>query len=281
MIPADFDYRVAGSLDEAIRLLSGDEDAKLIAGGHSLIPLMKTRLARPSMLIDVGRVDELKGVRREGDSLVIGALTRWHDLEHDATLRQHCAIVADASGQVGDPQVRHMGTIGGSVAHADPASDLPTVLLALDAEFVARGPGGERTIPASDMFVSFFESALAHDEVLTAVRVPVLDGAGSAYVKFNQRAIDWAIVAVAAVVEHSGGTISRARIALTNMGTTPVRATAAEAAMAGASGDAIAAAASLADQGTDPPEDTFAGADYRRHLARVLTLRAVEQAMGA
>jgi carbon-monoxide dehydrogenase medium subunit len=242
---------------------------------------MKTRLARPSLLIDVARVPGLTGVSRDGGTITIGAMTRWHDLERDPVLREHCPIVADASGQVGDPQVRHAGTIGGSVAHADPASDLPTVLLALDAEFVARGPGGERTIAATDMFQGFFESALAHDEILTAIRVPVLDGTGSAYVKFNQRAIDWAIVAVAAVVTHSGGTISRARIALTNMGTTPVRASAAEAAMAGASGDAIAAAAALADQGTDPPADTFAGADYRRHLARVLTLRAVEQAMGA
>lgn len=281
MIPAEFDYRVAGSVEEAIGLLSGNEDAKLIAGGHSLIPLMKTRLARPSMLIDVARVPGLTGVSRDGDAVVIGAMTRWHDLERDPVLREHCAIVADASGQVGDPQVRHAGTIGGSVAHADPASDLPTVLLALDAQFVAHGPNGQRTIAAADMFQGFFESALAHDEVLTSIRVPALDGAGSAYVKFNQRAIDWAIVAVAAVVKHSGGTISEARIALTNMGTTPVRASAAEAAMAGASGDAIAAAAALADQGTDPPEDTFAGADYRRHLARVLTLRAVEQAMGA
>lgn len=281
MIPAEFDYRVAGSVEEAIGLLSGNEDAKLIAGGHSLIPLMKTRLARPSLLIDVARVPGLTGVARDGDTLVIGAMTRWHDLERDPVLREHCAIVADASGQVGDPQVRHAGTIGGSVAHADPASDLPTVLLALDATFVARGPNGERSIAAGDMFRGFFESALAHDEILTSIRVPVLDGMGSAYVKFNQRAIDWAIVAVAAVVRHSGGTVSEARIALTNMGTTPVRASAAEAAMAGASGDAIAAAAALADQGTDPPEDTFAGADYRRHLARVLTLRAVEQAMGA
>lgn len=281
MIPAEFDYRVAGSVEEAIGLLSGNEDAKLIAGGHSLIPLMKTRLARPSMLIDVARVPGLTGVSVDGDAVVIGAMTRWHDLERDPVLREHCAIVADASGQVGDPQVRHAGTIGGSVAHADPASDLPTVLLALDAQFVAHGPNGQRTIAAADMFRGFFESALAHDEVLTSIRVPALDGAGSAYVKFNQRAIDWAIVAVAAVVKHSGGTISEARIALTNMGTAPVRASAAEAAMAGASGDAIAAAAALADQGTDPPEDTFAGADYRRHLARVLTLRAVEQAMGA
>lgn len=281
MIPAEFDYRVAGSVEEAIGLLSGNEDAKLIAGGHSLIPLMKTRLARPSMLIDMARVPGLTGVSRDGDTLTIGAMTRWHDLERDPLLREHCAIVADASGQVGDPQVRHAGTIGGSVAHCDPASDIPAVLLALDATIVARGPGGERDIPASQCFEGFFQSALAHDEVLTAIRVPVLDGAGSAYVKFNQRAIDWAIVAVAAVVRHAGGTVSEARIALTNMGTTPVRASAAEAAMAGASGDGIAAAAALADQGTDPPEDTFASADYRRHLARVLTLRAVERAMGA
>jgi len=281
VIPAEFDYRVAGSVEEAIGLLSGNEEAKLIAGGHSLIPLMKTRLARPSMLIDVARVPGLTGVSRDGGTLRIGAMTRWHDLERDPVLREHCAIVAEAAGQVGDPQVRHAGTIGGSIAHCDPASDIPAVLLALDGVIVAQGPGGTRRIPASECFEGFFQSALAHDEVLTAVEVPVLDGAGCAYVKFNQRAIDWAIVAVAAVVRHAGGTISEARIARTNMGTTPVRARAAEAAMAGASGDAIAAAAALADQGTDPPEDTFAGAEYRRHLARVLTLRAVEQAMGA
>lgn len=279
MIPAQFDYTVAESVDQAIALLAGDEEAKLLAGGHSLLPLMKTRLARPSMLIDISRVPELRGVSRDGDQLVIGALTRQHDLERDPLLLEHCPLVAQTAAQVGDPQVRHAGTIGGSLAHADPASDLPAVVLALDAELVARGPGGERRIAAAEFFAGFFTSALAHDEILVAIRVPVTDGAGTAYVKFSQRAIDWAIVAVTAVVRHSGGVIEDARIALTNMGTVPVRASACEAALAGASGDGIAAAAALADQGTSPPDDTFATAGYRRHLAQVLTRRAVAQAM--
>lgn len=279
MIPAQFDYTVADSVDQAIALLAGDEEAKLLAGGHSLLPLMKTRLARPSRLIDISRVQELRGVCRDGDHLVIGALTRQHDLERDPLLLEHCPLVAQTAAQVGDPQVRHAGTIGGSLAHADPASDLPAVVLALDAELVARGPAGERRIPAADFFQGFFTSALAHDEILVSIRVPVTDGAGTAYVKFSQRAIDWAIVAVAAVVRHSGGVVSEARIGLTNMGTSPVRARACEAALAGASGDGIAAAAALADQGTSPPDDTFATAGYRRHLAQVLTRRAVEQAM--
>jgi aerobic carbon-monoxide dehydrogenase medium subunit len=280
VIPAAFDYAVAESVDEAIRLLGEDEDAKLLAGGHSLIPLMKTRLARPSRLIDISRIPELRGVRREGGHIVIGALTTQHDLQNDPVLRAECPIVPQAAGQVGDPQVRHMGTIGGSIAHADPASDLPTVMVALDAEIVARGPGGERVIPASEFFVGFFESALQPGEVLTQIRVPALDGAGTSYVKFTQRALDWAIVGVAAVVRSSGGTVQEARIALTNMGTTPVRASAVEAALAGASGDGIDAAAAHADQGTDPPQDTFASPEYRRHLARVLTRRAIAEAMG-
>ncbi|MFN8109437.1 MAG: xanthine dehydrogenase family protein subunit M [Thermoleophilia bacterium] len=280
MIPAQFDYAVAGSVDEAIAMLAENEDNKLLAGGHSLLPLMKTRLARPAKLIDIGRIDALRGVSRDGDHLVIGAMTTQADLATDALVREHCAIVAIAAEQVGDPQVRHMGTLGGSLAHADPASDQPTVMLALDAEMVARGPGGERRIPAAEFFQGFFASALAPDELLTAIRVPVTDGAGAAYLKFTQRALDWAIVGVAAVVRSSGGTVQDARIALTNMGTVPVRASAAEAALAGASGDAIAAACARAGEGTDPPSDTFAGADYRVHLAGVLTERAVRQAMG-
>ena len=281
MIPAQFDYTVAESVDHAIELLAGNDDAKLLAGGHSLLPLMKLRLAAPATLVDIGRLDDLKGVSDAGDALSIGALTCHADVAGDALVAQHCAILADTARQVGDPQVRHCGTIGGSVAHADAASDLPTVLLALDAEFVARGPGGERTIAAGEFFQGFFESALADDEILTAIRVPKLNGRGGAYLKFNQRAQDWAIVGAAAVVEASNGTIASAQIALTNMDARPIRAGAVEAALAGASGDAIAAAAGKANEGADPPDDTFATADYRRHLAPVVVRRAIEAALAA
>lgn len=268
MIPSKFDYTLAESVEHAIELLGQDPEAKLLAGGHSLIPLMKTRLARPSRLIDIGRLG-LAGVTDGGDHLVVGALTRHADLENDATVKQHCPILAYTAGLVGDRQVRHRGTIGGSCAHGDPASDLPTVLSALDATFVAQGPGGTRQIAAADFFVGFFDTALADNEILTEVHVPKTGGAGWSYIKFRQRALDWATVGVAAVV--NGG----AKIAFTNMGQTPIRASAAEAAFA--SGGAEAAAAAAAD-GTDPPSDTWASADFRRHLAQVLTGRALAEA---
>lgn len=268
MIPSKFDYTLAESVEQAIELLGQDPEAKLLAGGHSLIPLMKTRLARPSKLIDIGRLG-MSGVTDGGDHLVIGALTRHADLEHDATAKQHCPILAYTAGLVGDRQVRHRGTIGGSCAHGDPASDLPTVLRALDATFVAQGPGGTRQIAAADFFVGFFDTALADNEILTEVHVPKTGGAGWSYIKFRQRALDWATVGVAAVV--NGG----AKIAFTNMGQTPIRASAAEAAFA--SGGAQAAAA-VAAEGTDPPSDQAASADFRRHLAQILTRRALEEA---
>jgi carbon-monoxide dehydrogenase medium subunit len=280
MIPAPFEYEVAESADHAVELLGSRPDPKLLAGGHSLLPLMKLRIARPATLIDVGRVSSLSGVRDAGDHLAIGALTRHHDLNHDWLVSEHCPILSFTAGLVGDPQVRHRGTIGGSLAHGDPASDLATICLLLDATMVARGPGGERAIAARDFFRAFFETALAPDEILTEVRVPKPGSAGWSYIKFRQRSVDWATVGVAAVVTSSNGSVAEARIGLTNMGQTPLRAAAAESALRGASRDAVEQAAERADDGTDPPTDTWASADFRRHLARVLTRRAVEDALG-
>jgi carbon-monoxide dehydrogenase medium subunit len=278
VIPAAFDYEVAESVEHAIELLGSKEDPKLLAGGHSLLPLMKVRLARPATLVDIGRIDGLAGVREDGDRIVVGALTRHHELEHDPVARQHCPLLAYTAGLVGDRQVRHRGTIGGSLAHGDPASDLPTVALTLDAQIVVRGRSGERVVPAGEFFRGFFETALAPDELIVEVRFPKSTASWS-YLKFRRRAIDWATVGVAAVVESANGSIGGARIGLTNMGQTPLRAAAAEAALAGAPPDGVAAAADQADTGTDPPGDTFASADFRRHLSRVLTRRAVEEAI--
>ena len=281
MIPASFDYEVATSVDNAISLLAGGgDDAKLIAGGHSLLPLMRLRLARPSLLIDIGRLSDLSYVRESDDTIAVGALTRHHDVQHSELLKEKCPLLAYTAGQVGDPQVRHRGTIGGSVAHGDPASDLPTALLALGAEFVVQGPGGERTVPASDFFTGFFETALSPSEMLTEIRVPRLDGEyGWSYQKFNRRAQDWAIVGVAALLQRSNGRIARASVALTSMGQTPLRAASVEDALAGAGAEAIAGAADLAADGTSPPSDTNASSEYRQHLARVLVRRALEQAV--
>jgi aerobic carbon-monoxide dehydrogenase medium subunit len=281
MIPAAFDYERAESVDHAIKLLEqGGEDAKIIAGGHSLLPIMRLRLATPSLLVDIDRLSDLAYVRDAGDSVEIGALTRMRDVANDTLLAQHNPLVAHAAGQVGDPQVRHRGTIGGSVAHGDPASDPPSVLLALDAEFVAKGPGGERTVPASQFFSGLFETALGPSDVLTAIRVPKLAaGTGWSYQKFHRRAIDWAIVGVAAVVERSNGSIAGARVGLTNMALTPMRAAAVESALAGGSADGLAAAAELAPEGTSPPSDTNGSAEYRRELSKVLVRRAVEEAL--
>jgi carbon-monoxide dehydrogenase medium subunit len=280
VIPAKFDYEVAESVEHAIELLGSREEAKLLAGGHSLLPLMKLRLARPELLVDVGRLSDLSYVRDAGERLAIGALTRHHDLERDPLLQEHCPIVCYAAGLVGDPQVRHRGTIGGSSAHGDPASDLPTVLLALDAELVARGPDGERTIAAADFFTGFLETTLGPQEVLTEIRVPKLGTwKGWSYVKFNRRAQDWATVGVAAITRREDGKVEDAAIGLTNMGATPLRARAAEQALAGASVDEVASAAESAAEGTSPPSDSNGSAEYRQHLARVLTRRALEEAL--
>ncbi len=280
MIPIAFDYEVAESVDHAIELLkeNGDE-AKLLAGGHSLLPIMKLRLATPTVLIDLGRIDDLNYVRDEGDHLAIGAMTRHCDMERDATLQEQCGLISYTASLVGDPQVRHRGTIGGSVSHGDAASDLPSALLALEANFVIKGSGGERTVAAGDFFEDYLQTTLAPDEVLTEIQVPKLNGAGWSYKKFNRRAQDWAVVGVAAVVERSNGSIGSARIGLTNMGSTPLRATAAESALSGADPSSVAEATSSADEGTSPSSDIAASSEYRRHLARVLSRRAVEEAL--
>jgi carbon-monoxide dehydrogenase medium subunit len=272
MIPAAFDYVRAGSADEAAALLAehGDE-AKLLAGGMSLLPLMKLRLAVPSVLVDVGRLDDLKYVREDGDTIAIGALTRHRELETSELLANRCGVLRAVAAEVGDNQVRHRGTIGGSVAHGDPASDLPAVLLALDAELVARGPSGERALPASDFFRGFLETALEPDELLTEIRVPTSGPDGYDYQKFNRRAQDWAIVGALAV--HVDG---RTNVTLVNMGPTPLRATAVEDALASGAGAVDAAA--LAAEGTEAMGDANASVEYREHLARVLTRRALEAA---
>jgi carbon-monoxide dehydrogenase medium subunit len=275
VIPAPFDYVVAEAPDHAIELLGKRDDAKLLAGGHSLIPAMKLRLARPALLIDVGRIASLSYVEEEPDSIAIGALTRHKDVAASSVLLQHCAIVASTAGQIGDPQVRHRGTIGGSLAHGDPASDLPSVMLAVGANLVVRGAGGERSIPASEFFTGVFATALASDEMLVQIRVPKLGTAGWSYTKMTRRAQDWATVAVAAVV-HGNGSIEKASVALTNMGATPMHARQTEEALG--NGASIEDAAALAAEGTEPPSDHAASSEFRRHLARVLTRRALEEA---
>ncbi len=271
MIPAAFDYVRAGSAEEAVSLIGQHgEDAKFLAGGHSLLPLMKLRLAQPSVLVDIGRLTDLSYVREDGDDLLVGALTRHRAVETDPLLAEHAPLLAHTASQVGDPQVRHRGTIGGSLVHGDPASDLPAVLLAMDATFTARGPSGERTIAAGDFFTGFLETALAPDELLTEIRVPKATGAGWSFQKFNRRAQDWAIVGVAAV--HNG----RTGVGLINMGTTPLRATAVEQALAG--GASASEAAQQAAEGTSPPDDLNGSVEYRQHLARVLVRRALEEA---
>ena len=284
MIPAPFEYARPSSVSEAVSALgAAGEDAKVLAGGQSLIPVLRLRLAYPSTIVDVGRIGELRGVRDDGDAIVIGAMTTHDAVMHDALVQQHAPIIAQATATVADPQVRHRGTFGGALAHADPAGDLGAVALALDCEFVASGPAGERRIAAADFFQDYLTTALGPDEILTSIRVPKLgDGWTSHYEKFNRVAQAWSIVAVAAVVKRSNGSIEQARIGLTNMGSTPLRATAVEAALAGAdaSADAIGAAAEHAAEGTSAPSDLSGKADYREHLARVLTKRAVMTASG-
>lgn len=275
MIPAAFEYVRADSPEAALAALAehGDE-AKLMAGGHSLIPMMKLRLAVPTVVVDIGRLTRLSYIRDRGDHVAIGALTTHYEVETSDVLHDHVPLLAHAASHVGDLQVRHRGTIGGSLAHSDPAADLPAVLLALDAVLVATGPGGAtRDIAAADFFTGYFESSLAEGELLTEIRVPKMAGAGWSFQKFNRRAQDWAIVGVAAV--HGP---DRTGIGLVNMGTTPLRASATEAALA--SGASIADAAAAADEGTEPSADLHASVEYRRHLARVLVRRALEDAAG-
>ena len=285
MIPAKFDYVKPSSVGEAVQALaSGGEDAKVIAGGQSLLPLLRLRLSYPDLLVDVGALDELRGVADVGDELLIGARTTHYQLVHDPLVGEHCGILAEAAATVADPAVRHRGTLGGSLAHGDPAGDLPAVAVALGATMVARGLGGERRIAASDFFLDYLTTALQPGEILTGVRVPKLSGDwGYRYEKFHRTAQAWATVGVAALVRRSNGSVAEARIGLTNMGPTPLRATAAESAAAGAqaSRDALRTAAASADEGTNPPGDLHGAPDYRRHLARVLTGRALAAAAGA
>jgi carbon-monoxide dehydrogenase medium subunit len=271
VIPGPFEYVRAGSVDEAIAALTehGD-DAKVIAGGHSLLPLMKLRLAMPAVLVDISRIPGLSYVRVDGDEVAIGAATRHSELERSDVVHEQVPLLAHAASQVGDPQVRHRGTLGGTVAHSDPASDLPTALLALGGDVVVQGPAGRRTIPLPEFWLGFFETALEPDELVVELRVPRTGDAGWGYEKFTRRANDWPIVAAAAVA---------GRVALANMGGTVVRATATERALAG--GASIAEAAALADEGTSPSADMHADGEYRRHLARLLTRRALERAAAA
>ncbi|HEX4984130.1 MAG TPA: xanthine dehydrogenase family protein subunit M [Ilumatobacteraceae bacterium] len=272
MIPAAFDYVRAGSAEEAISLVGQHgEDAKFLAGGHSLLPLMKLRLAQPSVLIDIGRVSDLSYIRDAGDHVAIGALTRHMDVENSDLLKQHVPLLAHATSHVGDPQVRHRGTIGGSIAHADPASDLPATTLALGATYVAQGPNGTREIAAGDFYQGFLTSSLAPDELLTEIRVPKMNGAGWNFQKFNRRAMDWAIVGVAAWRNNGDS-----GVALVNMASTPVLATSVSSALA--SGASIAEAAEQAAADADPQADLNASVEYRVHLAKVLTRRALEAA---
>jgi carbon-monoxide dehydrogenase medium subunit len=273
LIPAPFEYRRVESVEDAVRALSDAEDAKLLAGGHSLLPLMRLRLARPSLLVDIGRIRDLSYVREDGDRIAIGAMTRHHDVANSDALQSLCPIVPYAASQIGDPQVRHVGTIGGSVAHADPASDMPSVLLALGADMVVAGQGGaSRTVAASEFFKGLFEPDLASNEVLTEIRVPKTAGRGWSYIKFNRRAQDWALVGVAALAANGAGP----SVALTNMSDRPMRAAGVEEAIAGGSDPATAAA--RAAEGTSPPSDAFASAEYRQELAKVLVRRALEEA---
>ncbi|MFL5850106.1 MAG: FAD binding domain-containing protein [Solirubrobacteraceae bacterium] len=279
MIPPEFEYAAPESLAEAIRLLDeGGEDAKLLAGGHSLIPLMKLRLAAPSLLVDLRRVDGLRGIERANGGWRFGSMTRHVDLQ----VHEELGLVSVAARSIADQQVRNRGTIGGSVAHGDPASDLPAVLLALEGSVGTQGPNGTRDISASEMFQDYLTTALEPTEVITSITIPALDGYGFGYEKFARRAEDWAMVGVCALVKSNGGTCEDVRIGLTHMGSTPLRASAAEEALRGQSlsPESIAAAAQQAAEGTDPPADLNASQEYKRHLARVLTRRALEAAAG-
>jgi carbon-monoxide dehydrogenase medium subunit len=279
VIPPEFEYKRAGSVDEAISALSeGGEDAKLLAGGHSLLPLMKLRLAAPSLLIDIGGIGELRGFDRENGGWRIGALTT-HAMLQDA---EELGVVAHAASLIADQQVRNRGTIGGSMAHGDPASDLPTVALAMEGSVTVKGSGGERSIAAADLFQDFLTTSLQLDEVLTSVHLPSMDGYGWGYQKFTRRAEDWAMVGVVAMVKDNGGTCEDVRVGFTHMGTTPLRASATEEALRGQSlsDESIASAAEQAAEGTDPPGDLNATTEYKQHLARVLAKRALQEAAG-
>jgi aerobic carbon-monoxide dehydrogenase medium subunit len=280
MIPAAFDYVAPESLEDAITaLVDGGEDAKLLAGGHSLIPMMKLRVAAPSLLVDLRKLPGLRGVQRQNGQWRIGALTTHGTLEHSPEL----GVVSDVAGTIADPQVRHRGTIGGSLAHGDPASDLPAAMLICDAEVTLQGQSGQRTVAAADLFKDYMTTALAEDEVLTEIRLAALDGYGHAYQKFTRRSEDWAMAGVCAVVKVSDGVVVDVRVGLTNLGSVPSRATAVEQALTGqpATAESFATAAEHAAEGTNPPSDLNASSEYKQHLARVLTRRALADAVAS
>jgi carbon-monoxide dehydrogenase medium subunit len=283
VIPEPFDYVRPSTVEDAVSSLAnaGDE-AKVLAGGQSLLPVLRLRMAAPSVLVDLGGISQLRGVRVDGDDLAIGAMTTHAEVAASPLVAEHAPLLAQAVIQVGDRQVRHRGTLGGSLAHADPAGDLPAVAAALDARFVIAGGSGQRTVSASEFAVDYFTTALAPDEILVEVRFPRYGGWGTHYEKFHRTAQAWAIVGVAAAVQRENGRIAQARVALTNMGATAVRATAVEEALAGAdaTAEAIKAASASAADGTNPPDDLSGSAEYRRHLATVLTARAVAAAAG-
>jgi carbon-monoxide dehydrogenase medium subunit len=283
VIPAKFDYVAPESVADALAALGSDSDEiKVLAGGQSLMPVLRLRLAAPTLIVDLNRIDELRGVSDDGDAIVIGAMTTHAEVASDSLVAEHASVLAKTAKTVADPQVRHRGTLGGALVHADPAGDLPAPILALDAELVVAGPGGERTVAAADFFQDLFTTAVGEDEILTKIRIPKHTGWGAHYEKFNRVAQAWSIIGVAATVRSDGGTIAEAKVALTNMGSTALRASAMESALAGqpATEEAVSAAAALAADGTSPPTDANGDADYRRHLAAVLTRRAVLAAAG-
>jgi aerobic carbon-monoxide dehydrogenase medium subunit len=280
VIPTAFDYQAPTTVDEALAALaSGGDDVKVMGGGQSLLPILRMRLNAPDLLVDLSRIEALRGIRDEGDALVIGAMTPYSDVVESVLVHEHAALLAKAVTEVADPQIRHRGTIGGALVHADPAGDVGAPVLALEAELVIQGPGGERTVPADEFFKDLFETAVGEGELLTSVRIPKHTGWGSHYEKFVRVSHQWSIVAVAAAVKADGGTITQARIGLTNMGSTPLRARAVEEALVGRSVDDLGDVCSQAADGTNPPSDLNGDADYRRHLARVLTRRAVATAL--
>ena len=286
MIPAKFDYVAPSTVEEALQALSQSDDAKVIAGGQSLLPVLRMRLNAPELVVDIGRIESLRGVRDDGDAIVIGAMTTHADVQNDPLVREHALLITKAVTEVADPQIRHRGTFGGALAHADPAGDLGAPALALEAEFVIAGSGGTRTVPADEFFVDLFTTAIGEAELLTEVRIPKRTGWGAHYEKFVRVAHQWPIVAIGAAVKvastDAGATISEARVGLTNMGSTPLRARGVEQALVGqsATDEAVRAAVASVAEGTNPPSDLNGDADYRKHLATVLTRRAVLAAAG-
>jgi carbon-monoxide dehydrogenase medium subunit len=278
VIPAQFDCLRPRTVGEAVDVLAEQDNAKILAGGQSLLPILRLRLAYPDVVVDLGGMTGVRGIRDEGDDLVIGAMTTHYEVMTSALVRQHCGLLAEATSTVADPQVRHRGTFGGALSHADPAGDLPAVALAFGATMIVQGPSGQRSVPAGEFFIDYLQTALDPADVLVAVRIPKRgpsDGWGYHYEKFQRVAQSWAIVGVGALVRQNGGRISEARVGLVNMATRPLRATATEQALVGAAPSAVAEAAALAAEGTSPASDLSGQADYRRHLATVLTQSAV------